>query len=349
MAAVKVLVVDDSITMRALFTNALERSKDIVVVGAAQDADEARQLIEELKPNVLTLDVEMPGMNGLDFLAELMDTKPIPVIMLSTLTHKGGDVSLRALEIGAVDCFPKPARATPDEFAKISGKLCKLVLTAAKTNILAKRQEVRAAEAEQSNSDYHWDGSVIAVASGIGGTEAACEFVSRLPANCPPVILVQPLEPGLETPFGAKLARATGAKVVIAEDSVALEQGHIYLASDAAHHVVVDRWPLGSLRLLDREPVCGVRPSADMLFATLARTAGARASAAVLSGAGVDGAAGLAAVAAAGGRVIVQDPATALLAEAIDATRVRLPDVPALAPAAIAPALLARTPSSAAA
>ena len=116
MTAKKVLIVDDSMTMRALFTNALERSKDLVVVGAANGADEARDMIAELRPDVLTLDVEMPGMTGIEFLEELMTSRPVPVVMLSTLTQKGADVSLRAIELGAVHCFPKPARATPDEF-----------------------------------------------------------------------------------------------------------------------------------------------------------------------------------------------------------------------------------------
>ena len=104
--AVKVLVVDDSITMRALFSSALERSGDLIVVGAAANADEARDMIVELKPDVVTLDIEMPGMNGIDFLEEIMTTKPMPVVMLSTLTQKGAEVTLKALEIGAVDCFP---------------------------------------------------------------------------------------------------------------------------------------------------------------------------------------------------------------------------------------------------
>ncbi|MBX9795691.1 chemotaxis protein CheB [Sphingomonas sp.] len=346
MPAIKVLVVDDSLTMRALFTSALERSKDIVVVGAAGDAAEARQLIEELKPNVVTLDVEMPGMNGLDFLAEIMDKKPMPVIMLSTLTHKGGDVSLRALEIGAVDCFPKPARATPDEFEKISGKLCKLVITASKTNVAAKKVESKPASAIR---DYRYDGAVIGIAGGMGGPDAALEMLARYPANCPPTILMLPMDEGLVVPFGAKLARAVAAEVKIAADGVALHEGHIYIASAPTHHVVVDRWPGGMIRMVDREPVNGARPSPDMLFATLAKVAGLRAGGVMLSGGGADGAAGLAAIAAAGGRAIVQDPATALIAEGIEAVRARLPEVKTLAAADIAPALLERISLSAAA
>jgi len=347
MAVIKVLVVDDSLTMRALFSSALERSKDIVVVGAAGDAAEARQLIEELRPNVLTLDVEMPGMNGLDFLAEIMDKKPMPVIMLSTLTHKGGDVSLRALEIGAVDCFPKPARATPDEFDKISGKLCKLVIAASKTNVLAKKSEAK--EAKGVVRDYRYDGAVIGIAGGMGGPDAAVEMLARFPANCPPTILIQPMDEGLLVPFGAKLARAVAPEVKMAADGMPLQEGHIYVAGVSTHHVVVDRWPGGLIRMLDRDPVAGARPSADMLFATLAKVAGKRAGGVILSGAGGDGAAGLATIAQVGGRVTAQDPATALIAEAILAGKARVPDLRLLAPGDIAEVMLERISLSAAA
>lgn len=312
MAKTKVLVVDDSITMRALFTNALERSKDIVVVGAADGADEARQMIEELHPNVLTLDVEMPGMNGLDFLAELMETRPIPVVMLSTLTQKGADVSLRAIELGAVDCFPKPQRATPDEFDKISGKLCKIVLTAAKTNLAARKLPTAAAPVAVPG-DYVWDGEIIAVAGGMGSIEAASEMLAAFPANCPPTIVSLAIDEGLGVPFASRLSQSASAKVKLASDGEALEQGVIYIAIDPRFHAVVDRWPGGRLRLVDRDPVNGVRPSADLLFGSVAKTAGAKSIGVILSGDGSDGSAGVGAIKAASGTCLAQDPATALV------------------------------------
>lgn len=348
MAAIKVLVVDDSLTMRALFSSALERSKEIVVVGAAGNADEAREMIEQLRPEVVTLDVEMPGMNGIDFLAEIMETKPMPVIMLSTLTHKGGDVSLRALEIGAVDCFPKPARATPDEFEKISGKLCKLVAAASKTNVGKKKTDT-AEQAKGVVSNYAYDGVVLGIAGGMGGPDAALALLQRFPANCPPTILLQPMDEGLLVPFGSKLAKAVAPQVKMAADGMPLQEGHIYVAGVASHHVAVDRWPGGVLRLIDRPPVNGVRPSADMLFATLAKAGGARAGGVVLSGAGTDGAIGIAALAAAGGCVVAQDPATALIGEVIEAAQARIPGLKTLAPGDIADTLLDRTSFSAAA
>lgn len=340
MAVTKVLVVDDSITMRALFTHALERSKDIVVVGAADSADEARQLIEELRPNVLTLDVEMPGMNGLDFLAELMETRPIPVVMLSTLTQKGADVSLRAIELGAVDCFPKPQRATPDEFDKISGKLCKIVLTAAKTNLAVRKLPTPAAPAA-APADYRWDGELMAVAGGMGAIEAATDMLCALPANCPPTIVSLAIDEGLGEPFVARLDQNAAAKIKLAADGDLLEPGVVYVAIDPRFHAVVDRWPDGRLRLVDRDPVNGVRPSADLLFGSVAKTALKNAIGVVLSGDGSDGATGIAAIRAAGGVCLVQDPATALvptMAEAAIARGVTAMAAPAQLAAQACPA-----------
>lgn len=322
MSATKVLVVDDSMTMRALFTNALERDKNLVVVGAADGAAEARQMIEQYCPHVVTLDVEMPGKNGLEFLEELMAWRPTPVVMLSTLTQKGADVSLKAIELGAVDCFPKPQHATPAEFEKISGKLCKTVMTAAKTN-LAARGKPAAPRKAVMEGDYAWDGRVVAIAGGMGGIEAATELLQGYPANCPPTILLLAIDEGLGVPFAARLAEAIAPKVKMAADGMALEQGTIYVAVDPNRHVVIDRWPSGSIRLVDRDPVNGCRPSADLLFASVAKTAGMRAAAALLSAGGVDGAAGIAAIKGAGGVAIGQSPDTALVSEAVCAAQAR--------------------------
>lgn len=317
MPATKVLVVDDSITMRALFTSALEKSRDLVVVGAAADAMEAADMIRSLKPDVLTLDVEMPGKTGIEFLEELMRDKPIPVVMLSTLTQKGADVSLRAIELGAVDCFPKPTRATPDEFDKISDKLCKLVLTAAKTNVRAKLAASAKAQSKLAAAQgYQWDGTIVGVAAGMGGFEALGRMLAVYPENCPPTILVNPMEEGLAVPFAAKLNAAIAPTVKIANaDGLPLEPGTVYLAADMHRHVALDRWPGGMLRLVERDPVSGCRPSADLLFVTLAKTAAAKAHGVILSAGGTDGAGGLQRLREAGARTYCQDAATALIHE----------------------------------
>ncbi|USI71717.1 chemotaxis protein CheB [Sphingomonas morindae] len=338
MSVKKVLIVDDSLTMRALFTSALEKSNELAVVGAASGADMARDMIRELRPDVITLDVEMPGKNGIEFLRELMETSPLPVVMLSTLTQKGADVSLKAIELGAVDCFPKPTKTTPDEFDKISGKLCKLVATAAKTNMLAKRSGTPSAAKVAA---YQWDGSLVALSAGMGGIDAIPQVLASFPANCPPTILLHPMEDGLAEPFAAKLATTIAPKVVLAADGLPLEQGHVYLVADTRWHAAIDKWPSGRLRLVDRDPVNGHRPSADLLFGVMAKAAAARAVGVILSGGGADGAAGLAALRGTGAVTFCQDAGSSLIHEAAEAAVARGAVVHQLPAAALGAAILA--------
>ncbi len=323
MAAIKVLVVDDSITMRALFSSALEQAGNLVVVGAAANADEARGMIEELRPDVVTLDIEMPGMNGIDFLEEIMTTRPMPVIMLSTLTQKGAEVTLRALELGAVDCFHKPARATSEEFASIAGKLCKLVATAAKSKVkkydadaAAAKAAKAAAAAAADSATYKWNGGIVAISASTGGGPAVLELLADWPANCPPTIVLQQLEDGLALPFASRLNQAITPEVKLAEDGMALKPGHVYVLSHPDRHGLVDRWPNGAIRLVARDPVNGMRPSADLLLTTIAKAARDRGVGVILSGAGTDGAAGMAAIKQMGGLTLCQDKDSAMLFEA---------------------------------
>ncbi len=335
----RVLIVDDSVTMRALFTAALEKSNDIIVLDSAANADEAREMIPQLRPDIITLDIEMPGMNGIDFLEELMKTRPMPVIMLSTLTQKGADISIRAMELGAIDCFPKPKQATQAEFDAISDKLCKLVVAAAK----AKPQPAAAKPAPPPpppSSSFKWNGSVVAMAASTGGIEAYLELLAGLPENCPPTLILQQMEEGLAVGFGSKLNRSIKPEVKLAEDGMKLEPGHVYVAADPNTHVVIDRWPGGAIRLLPRDPVKGFRPSADLLFAALAKTAGRRGIAAVLTGMGDDGAMGMAAIKAAGGRTFCQARETALVSEVIEAVIARDPSITQLPLADLCAAIL---------
>jgi two-component system, chemotaxis family, protein-glutamate methylesterase/glutaminase len=318
MPSARVLIVDDSITMRALFTGALEKNKDIAVLGAARDVVEARELIAELRPNVITLDVEMPGMNGIDFLAEIMAERPMPVVMLSTLTQKGAEVSLRAIELGAVDCFPKPQKVTTDEFDKISSALCKTVLTAAKTNMDAHKR-AREAAATETIFGYKWNGQVVAMAGGMGAIDPATRALTGLPTNCPPTIVSLAIEEALAESLVATLAKDCRPKIKLACDGALLEPGVVHVAVDPRYHVVVDGWPNGHLRLVDRDPVNGARPSADLLLASVAKTVGSKAVGIILSGGGQDGAAGMVAMRNAEGTCILQSPDTALVPEMVGA------------------------------
>lgn len=322
----RVLIVDDSVTMRALFTSALEKSADITVLDSAANADEARDLIAQLKPDIITLDVEMPGMNGIDFLEEIMTKNPMPVIMLSTLTQKGAEISLRAMELGAIDCFPKPKQASPDEFDKISDKLCKLVVAAAKSNV--KKPAPRpAAAAPVADTGFKWNGSIVAMAASTGGIEAYMDCLAAYPANCPPTIILQQMEEGLSVSFASKLNQRIAPEVKLATDGQKLEQGFVYVAADPLTHVVVDRWPGGTIRVLPRDPVKGFRPSADLLFAALAKTAGSRGIAAILTGMGEDGAMGVGAMKASGAQTFCQTPDSALVREVIDAVIAKDPTI----------------------
>lgn len=311
MSVAKVLVVDDSITMRALFSDVLERTKGIEVVGAARDANEARDMIGDLSPNVVTLDVEMPGMNGLDFLAEIMSTNPLPVVMLSTRTGKGAETSLRAFELGAVECFPKPQHATPDEFDKIANTLGKLVLSVANHKVTAPGNSVTAG----FTGTFVWDGTLVALSASTGGIEAITEVLRGFPENCPPTIALLRIDGGFVAPFAAKLAEAIKPAVKIAAEGMLLEQGTVYLAADPTAHVVVDQWPNGRIRFLDREPVQGFKPSASLLYASMAK-AGGKMLGAVLTGMGNDGAQGMKALKSAGGKTFAQDKETSIVSEA---------------------------------
>lgn len=316
MDVARVLIVDDSITMRALFSGVLERARGIEVVGMAANADEARDLMIKLKPDVMTLDVEMPGMSGIEFLQEVMQERPMPVIMLSTLTQKGAETSFKALELGAIDCFPKPKSATQDEFNALAPKLAALVSAAARGTV--KRPKVTKAAPK---TDFAWNGNIIAMSASVGGIDAMLQMLPAFPANCPPTIILLQVEQSFVAPLLERLRKTCVADVVLAEDGQALKQGRIQLVADPAAHAAIDRWPDPTLRLLRTDPINGVRPCASLLFATIAKTAGSHGVGAVLTGLGSDGAAGLKAMRAAGGRTFAQSSESALVDEAPAAAR----------------------------
>lgn len=307
--ATKVLVVDDSLTMRALISSALEKIAGIDVVGTADSADEARREVERLHPDIMTLDVEMPGMSGIEYLGEIMEKRPMPVIMFSARTEAGAEASIEALRLGAIDCFPKPKVATQDEFGKLLGHIAKRMKNAK----AAPMQRIAAADVGAS---FEWNGRLLAIGADASGTQALFDLLGSFPANCPPAIVVQHLRPELLDAFAAKLGAHVKPQITIAEDGVKLEQGHIYLARSDQHHMVIDRWPEGMLRVLQRDPVAGYRPSISLLFASLG-AAGADSVGLLLSQAEEDGPAGLKAMLNAGAHAIApggllgdQSPAT---------------------------------------
>lgn len=312
----RVLVVDDSAAMRALFSDILDQAKNVVVVGAASNAADAREQIAELKPNVITLDVEMPGMSGIEFLEEIMGSNPLPVVMLSSLTQAGTETSLKAFELGAVECFPKPLKATPEQFNKSVGKLGKIVLAAANSNV-RDRKAAREHKAHDAPA-FSWNGHIAAFSASMGGIDALTTILSQFPPHCPPTVVCLQAEPMLAETFIKRLDTDLKCAVRAAKDGAALNPGTIHIAADPDRHVVVEPGQPARIRLMDREPVDGARPSANLLYGSIARGA-MPAVGAVLTGMGADGAKGLRMMRDAGCKTLVQDRKTAMVAEAPEA------------------------------
>ncbi len=272
------------------------------------DPIEAREAIKRLDPDVLTLDVEMPNMNGLAFLERLMRLKPMPVVMVSTLTQAGADVSLTALELGAIDCVAKPTSG--EAMREALCELAEKVKNAAK----ARPRTLGDASARRAPSaDFYHNGAVLGIGSSTGGVEALLAMLSAFPANCPPTVITQHMPKTFTGSFAARLDRTCAPSVAEAEDGAPLRQGQIYLAPGGDRHLEVES-AVGGLRcrLRDAPAVSGHRPSVDVLFHSLARAA-PHSVGVILTGMGKDGAQGLLAMRQAGARTLAQDEASCVV------------------------------------
>jgi len=301
---IRVLVVDDSATMRGLITATLAADPQIEVVGQAADPHEARQAIKDLAPDVITLDIEMPRMNGLVFLEKLMRLRPTPVIMVSTHTQAGAKVNLRALEIGAFDCVAKPSSLNLHSFDELAEK----VKAAAVSHRRKHASRVPAAPAGL----YVPDGRVIAIGSSTGGVEALITILSKLPANCPPVLISQHMPASFIRSFAARLNRVCVAEVSEASEGAPVKPGQVYLAPGEAHLEVTGA-AMPRIRLNTGARVNGHRPSVDVMFHAVLRCFGGRAIGVILTGLGRDGAEGLLALREAGAETIGQDEASSVV------------------------------------
>jgi two-component system chemotaxis response regulator CheB len=310
---VRALIVDDSAAIQAMIARKLAVDPGIEVVGTASSADEARARIKALDPDVVTLDVEMPGMNGLDFLERLMRLRPTPVVMLSSLTSEGAEISLTALEFGAFDCFDK-ARLRPAPGERPCGELARLVRAAARSRprvAPASQAPTRGAE----TADYvPRTGRMIAIGASTGGVEALIELLTEFPANCPPTVIVQHMPATFTPSFAARLDRLCRPKVIEARAGAVLGVGSIYLAPGGERHLeIAGSGQRRHCRLLEEEKVNGHRPSVDRLFHSVARVAGRDAVGAILTGMGNDGAEGLIAMRNSGSATFGQDEATSVV------------------------------------
>ena len=302
MSRIKVLIVDDSATMRSLIGAVLRRDPEIEVIGTAGDPLEARAKIKELEPDVLTLDIEMPNMNGLEFLEKIMRLRPMPVIMVSTLTQKGADATLEALEIGAFDCIGKPG---PDaDVVTAFGELVDKVKAASRARV---RPFGQAAGKAAPGIRFIPNGRMVAIGSSTGGVEALLTILSRYPANCPPTVITQHMPAAFTRSFAERLNRACAAEVSEAWDGAPLQTGKVYLAPGGAAHLEIAGQSAPRCTLREGDLVNGHRPSVDRLFFSMAHAVGGKAVGAILTGMGRDGAQGLKAIRDEGGHTLGQD------------------------------------------
>ena len=309
MTPVRVLVVDDSATIRHLLTQILGNDPAIEVVGSAPEPAIARQMIKDLNPDVLTLDIEMPNMNGLQFLERIMRLRPMPVVMVSTLTEEGAEITLDALSIGAVDFFAKPTRNVGATLEASAQELCAKVKAAAH----ARLRTAPAARPAVTTPVLEFDDQLIAIGSSTGGVEALMEVLSHFPANCPPTVITQHMPAGFTTSFAARLNRTCKPQVAEAHDGAALTPGTVWLAPGGIAHLEVGGRGTWRCHLAEGDLCTGHRPSVDRLFHSVAQTAGAKAIGAILTGMGHDGADGLLAMRKAGARTIGQDEASCVV------------------------------------
>lgn len=316
---IRVLVVDDSALMRGLLTEMINSAPDMEVVGAAPDAPTAREMIKVLNPDVLTLDVQMPKMDGLEFLERLMRLRPMPVVMVSAYTQAGSDTTLKALELGAIDFIGKP-RADSAKTMEIYAEELVEKIRAAKGARLRRqvmKSEIAPAVVPSVSTSLAGrpasSGKIIFVGASTGGTEAIKEFLLGIPADCPPIMIVQHMPESFTGSFARRLDSLCPPTVIEAKGNEKLEPGKVFIAPGHSH-LQVKRSASGLVtELLATPPVNRHRPSVDVLFDSAAAVVGRQAVGVILTGMGKDGAQGLMRMRQAGARTLGQDEASCVV------------------------------------
>lgn len=318
MSLIKVLIVDDSTVIRNIIKDALSKSNNIIVVGEAEDPVVARDLIKQLNPDILTLDIEMPKMDGITFLANLMRLRPMPVIMLSTLTQRGADITLQALELGAIDFIAKPTvqelLATKDSFkevlidkieqaVKIDQKNYQLTHAIAKTKL-----DIKVLPFNGVKRNNH----LVAIGASTGGTEAIKKLLVNLPENTPPIVITQHIPKNFSFSFAKRLNDLCKLQVHEASHGQKIKTGHVYIAPGNLHMEITYKNGAMFCTLLDTEEVNRHKPAVDVLFDSLLDFAG-NVQAVLLTGMGQDGAQGMLRLKQQGARTIIQDKASSLI------------------------------------
>jgi two-component system, chemotaxis family, protein-glutamate methylesterase/glutaminase len=322
---IKVLVIDDSALVRKMLSEILNSDKDIEVVGTAADPIMARDKIKQLNPDVLTLDVEMPNMDGITFLSNLMRLRPMPVVMVSTLTEAGAEITLDALELGAVDFIAKPKIDFSNSIQGYAEELIRKVKIASVAQIKSSsdkrkksKKEVKKLEVTRKNSadavlplnkkrNYKLTDSIIAIGASTGGTEAIRELLEDMPANSPGIVITQHIPPKFSTSFAERMDSLSLMKVCEAKDGQQILAGHVYIAPGDKHMLVERSGARYICRMNDGPTVNRHKPSVNVLFRSVANQLGQNAIGVILTGMGDDGAEGLLEMKQAGAVTIAQD------------------------------------------
>lgn len=312
---IRVLVVDDSALVRSLLSEIINREPDMRCVGAASDPLVAREMIRELAPDVITLDVEMPRMDGIDFLGKLMRLRPMPVLMVSTLTERGAEVTLRALELGAVDFVAKPRVGVADGLRQLAEDICTKLRTAAQARV--RRLPIPAASTPQRPAAPGLGRlsteKIIFIGASTGGTEATRELLMGLPPDAPAVVITQHMPPGFTRSYAARLDSLCRIRIKEAADGDRILPGHGYIAPGGLH-LTVERSGANYLaRVRDGDAINRHKPSVEALFESAARVVGPNALGVMLTGMGADGAKAMKAMRDAGSYNICQDEASCVV------------------------------------
>ncbi|MBF0162537.1 MAG: chemotaxis response regulator protein-glutamate methylesterase [Magnetococcales bacterium] len=320
MNKIKVLIVDDSALVRKVLKEILSSDETLEVVGSAVDAWSAMQRIKELRPDVLTLDIIMPGMDGLDFLERLMKSNPMPVVMVSTLTGQDTEQTFRALALGAVDVIAKPNLDVREKLDEMAEQIIDRVKAAAHAQI--KNAPKRFLEPPKAHPlplvrtslpAHEGADPIIAIGASTGGTDALQEVLIPLPENAPAILVVQHMLAQFTAPFAQRLDRLCRMQVKEAEEGDRVQSGRVLVAPGGRHMVIVQQEGGHVVQLQDGPLVHRVRPSVDVLFHSMASQVGKRGIGVILTGMGADGAEGLLAMKQAGARTLAQDEASCVV------------------------------------
>ena len=335
MRKIRVLIIDDSALIRRMLTDILSSDPAIEVVGVASEPNIAREKIKLLNPDVLTLDVEMPKMDGISFLRRLMRLRPMPVIMISSLTERGADVTLEALSLGAVDFIGKPKLDIANELKKYAGDIIDKVKNAATAKVrpgAATTEETEAGRSAESLVDidskfsttavlqrplrhkpFKTTNKIIAIGASTGGTEAIRELLQQFPPNGPATLITQHISPVFSAAFADRVNNLSPMTVVEALDGQAVLPGHAYVAPGDKHLLLVQHGGRYQCRLNDGLAVNRHKPAVDVLFRSVAQSAGSNGIGVILTGMGADGARGLGEMLDAGAKTIAQDERTSII------------------------------------